>query len=199
MPDDILLCGERNTQTAVTVGDYKRWCNEPDEGWSRKPDFIRRRLRERYIAPVEALDTSAELRKKKHGFYVMAVSCLLIETLVSFYRGWETTERRSKTKGKSNKAFKLFFRVEPRFGQFRDKPFYKNVRCGILHQGETTGGWIIKRSGPLYDGLKTINATKFHRELAHAVDEYAARLERNEGQLRLHFEKKMEAVIENCE
>ncbi len=198
MPDGTLLCGQRNTPTAVTVGKYKRWLLEKDQGWSKKPDFIRRRLYERYIEPVKALDANKELRKKKHGFYVMAVGCLLIETLVSFYRGWETTARRGKTRGKSGKAFKLFFRVEPRFAAFRGKLFYKHVRCGILHQGETTGGWIVRREGPLYDGLKSINAAKFHKELAAAIDEYAERLKENQGRLRTYFDKKMKAVIENC-
>jgi hypothetical protein len=129
----------------------------------------------------------------------MAVSCLLIETLVSFYRGWETTAASRKTKGKSGKAFKLFFRVEPRFVALRGKPFYKNVRCGILHQGETTGGWTIRRTGPLYDGIRSINAAKFHKQLAVVIDEYVDRLERNQGQLRARFDKKMKAVLKNCD
>lgn len=199
MPDQTLLCGKKSNSTAVTVGDYKRWLSESDQGWSHKPDFIRQRLSERYIEPIEALNGTKELREKKHGFYIMAVSCLLIETLVSFYRGWETTEAKRNVKGKSGKAFKLFFRVEPRFTVLRKKPFYKHVRCGILHQGETTGGWTIIRTGPLYDGLKAINAAKFHEALAAVIEEYAKRLAQNKNQLRARFDKKMKAVLQNCD
>src|SRR5262249_50058355 len=128
MPDDTVLCGKKGTPEAITVGDCKNWAFETDHGWSKKPDFIRRRLYERYVDPVFALNGTEQLRGKKHGFYVMAVSCLLIETLVSFWRGWETTEpykdaSGKKVRGKSGKAFKLFFRVQPRFRSLRDKPF----------------------------------------------------------------------------
>lgn len=194
-----LLCGKKNGPSPVTVADYRNWLAASDQGWSQKPDFIRRRLRERYIEPIEALSGTQQLREKKHGFHVMAVSCLLIETLVSFYRGWETTEGKGKVRGKSARAFNLFFRTEPRFKMFRGKPFYKHVRCGILHQGETTGGWTINRTGPLYDGTTRINAAQFHKQLAVVIDEYVERLRRNEGRLRARFDKKMKAVLENCD
>lgn len=203
MPDFTLLCGKRNNPDAVTVGLYKRWLLEQDHGWSKKPSFIQRRLCERYIDPVQALNANKELKTKKHGFYVMAVSCLLIETLVSFWRGWESTEPcrgvRRYIPGKSRRGFELFFRVQPRFKSLRGKAFYKRVRCGILHQGETTGGWTIERTGALYDGKKRINATKFHDELAGAIKDYVVELKKPDSPLRAYFDKKMKAVISNCE
>lgn len=200
MPDETLLCGKRGTATAVTVETYLRWEKENDQGWSKKPQFVRQRLSERYIDPVRALDLYPETQDKKNGFYVMAVSCLLIETLVSFWRGWETTEGTKKKPGKSGRAFRLFFRTQPRFTKFRATKFFKNVRCGILHQGETTGGWIIQRTGPLFDGQKRINAKLFHDQLALAIDDYVAALQRagSQSKLRLRFDKKMVAVINNC-
>lgn len=103
MPGNTLLCGKRGHPSVVTVDTYRLWEREPDKGWSKKPDFIRRRLFERYVEPVRALDLHKDTLDRKNGFYMMAVSCLLIETLVSFWRGWETTEpnRKMKTKGKS--------------------------------------------------------------------------------------------------
>jgi hypothetical protein len=138
MADDTLLCGKR-VSGAVTVKTYLDWEKEHDHGWSRKPQFIRQRLYERYIDPVRALDLHPDTQDKKNGFYIMAVSCLLIETIVSFWRGWETTERTKKQKGKSARAFKMFFRTQPRFEGFRGTKFYRNIRCGILHQGENNG------------------------------------------------------------
>lgn len=200
MQNDTILCGRRGSPNAVTTKDYSDWAKEPDSGWSRKPEFIRRRLYERYVDPVRALDLYPETKDKKNGFYIMAVSCLLIETLVAHWRGWETTEASKKVKGKSGKAFRLFFRTQPRFRCFHNTKFYKNVRCGILHQGETTGGWSILRTGPLFDGKNTINAKRFHDQLAFAVDDYVNALRNgpNAQHLRVLFEKKMEAVIRNC-
>ncbi len=53
--DDTLLCGQRGSPGRVTVADYRMGETDSDHGWSKKPDFIRRRLFERYIAPVRAL------------------------------------------------------------------------------------------------------------------------------------------------
>lgn len=206
MPDDIILAGKRGTPSLVTVAIYAKWELETDGGWSKKPGFIKQRLYERYIEPIRALNWHEDTKEKKHGFSIMAVSCLLIETLVSFWRGWETTEsyREANGKwhvGKSGKAFKLFFRTQPRFLSFRGTQFYKHVRCGILHQGETTGGWIIGRNGCLFDGNLRINATRFHNQLAFAVMDYMNDLRNpsSGSNLRRNFDKKMKAVIKNCE
>jgi hypothetical protein len=205
MPANTLLCGKKGSPQAVRIVDYLGWEQEIDHGWSKKPNFIRRRLFERYIDPVWALDSNLETKAKKNGFYVMAVSCLLIETLVAFWRGWETTEpyrdlSGRQVKGKSSKAFKFFFRAQPRFSAFRPSEFYKHVRCGILHQGETTGGWTIQRTGPLFDGVRSVNATLFHNQLALAIEDYIAILHNppTKSKYRSNFDKKMDAVIKNC-
>ena len=101
----------------------------------------------------------------------------------------------------SLRAFKMFFRTQPRFKVFRGTEFYKSVRCGILHQGETTDGWLVERNGRLFDGQKRVNAKLFHDGLALAIDDYVAELERPKtgSKLRQNFDKKMQAVIKNCE
>ena len=48
---------------------------------------------------MRALDLYPDIKAKKNGFYVMAVSCLLIETLESFWQGWESTEPHKDAKG----------------------------------------------------------------------------------------------------
>ncbi len=120
-------------------------------------EFFVERFFERYVIPIESTPRTA-----KHGFTIMAVSCLLIETLESFWCGWPTTERQSKL------AFCQFFSRTRRFHALlgRVPDFYKHVRCGILHQAETTGGWTVLRMGDLFaPSGPTLNATKFHREL----------------------------------
>jgi hypothetical protein len=204
MPSDTLLCGKRDLQDAVTIATYKSWEGEPDQGWSKKPGFIQRRLFERYVEPVRALDMHSDTKQRKNGFYIMAVSCLLIETLESFWQGWETTEYHKDAAGRnvpsSTKAFQLFFARQGRFGVFDGTDFYKRVRCGILHQGETTDGWKILRSGPMFDGQKAINAVRFHNQLRLAIFDYVQEL-RNPSlgsTARDRFDKKMQAVIANC-
>jgi hypothetical protein len=155
-------------------------------------DFFVERFTERYITPIEATCPSA-----KHGFTTMAVSCLLIETLESFWRGWPTTDRQSQL------AFCQFFARSPRFHALLGHvpEFYKHVRCGILHQAETTGGWTVMRRGQLFSASTlTLNATRFHRQLQKEISDYATLL-RNEpwdSKRWRMFRRKMAAICANC-
>ncbi len=150
--------------------------------------FIVERFNERYFRPVE--DSPS-----KHGFTVLAVACLVIETLESFYQG------RADTKNVSTQMFRDFFARNTGlkvFGGGNDW-FYKDIRCGILHQSETRDGWRVLRKGPLLDAKrKAINATALLRELQRGVEQYAAQLETDEV-LWKHFQKKMRAVCANCQ
>jgi hypothetical protein len=156
-------------------------------------DFVYDRFYERYILPIESLD-----RNDKNGFSIMAVSCLMIESLVSFKKGWEDT------KNKSEKAFQEFLTKEPEFTDFKglSKEFYINVRCGILHQSETTSGWKIKRKGILYDeSTKTINATLFLNRLKKSLENYRQSLKTSEWDSSEweNLRNKIRMIIKNCE
>ena len=133
-------------------------------------------------------------RLYKHGFASLAICCLTIETLESFYQGLGDTKSHSK------RMFREFFaRDTPLkvFGGGNDW-FYKDIRCGLLHQAEARNGWRILRSGPLLDmKAKRINATTFLHELQQAVDVYADRL--CDDAYWTLFKKKMKAVCANCQ
>ena len=122
-------------------------------------DMLYERLSERYIEPFRNHDF-------KHGFSMMASSCLLIETLFCFQRG------RKKTGQTGGEVFEEFFNSSTnlKFFEGYGASFYKNVRCGILHQGETYGGWKIRRKGDLFNPSgRIINASKFLDALDHEL------------------------------
>jgi hypothetical protein len=159
----------------------------------RIADFLQARLEERYFAPILALDKAA-----KNGFLIMAVSCLSIEALQSFREGWKSTERCSE------RAFKRFLTREPQFAAFSPYAvsFYRGVRCGILHQGETYGGWKIRRSGPLFEKeALAVNATRFHKELNRSLTVYVEELKRSDFKSKLwkHARRKLSELVANCE
>lgn len=160
-------------------------------------DFLRERFTERYIIPLRG-DPD-----KKHGFCTMAISCLMIEALESFWKGWPNT------RNKSREAFHSFFQrcLEQGLdlGRFARKKlsddFYYGVRCGILHQAETTRGWLILMKGPPYNpDTKTINATKFHDELKKALHIYCVTLKQSDwdSEVWQNLRKKIRAVIKHC-
>jgi hypothetical protein len=160
---------------------------------SQIADFVYDRFFERYIRPIESLD-----RTDKNGFSIMAVSCIMIESLVSFKNGWEDT------KNKSEKAFRQFLTTEPEFKEFKElyKPFYINIRCGILHQSETTSGWKIRRKGEIYDAkTKTVNATLFLKRLKKTLDNYRQSLKSAEWDSSDwdNLRRKLRMIIKNCE
>ncbi len=197
MPDDTVLCWKTSLATStghVTVADYKAWKAEGERSKGKIAEFFRERLRERYIEPVLALRAD-----KKNGFSIMALSCLLIETYETFRQGWPSSDN------KSGLAFRHFFDREGLFQEFKPyaKQFHKNVRCGILHQGETTGGWQITRQNgkPLFDaGTHTVHATKFHALMATVINKYRDDLNANAltAEVWKRFTIKMNATIDNC-
>lgn len=174
----------------VSVANYKKMEESRDKDAIAK--FIMERVSERYITPMRVE------RNKKNGFTIMAVSCLLIETLESFYQGWPDSNNKSQL------AFCNFFDRNQGFGSFRGQAqsFYKNVRCGILHQGETTGGWHIRRDGTIFDKkTKTINAKIFHDEIEMVLSDYCVELRRSDWSAPIwkSLRKKMHSVCKNCE
>ena len=171
----------------VTVARYRELAENDDR--QQLAQFVRDRFNERYFRPIESTPV-----KNKHGFTIMAVCCLVIETLESFHQGM------ADTKGKSKEMFDAFFKHDTPLKVFSGGKdwFYKNVRCGILHQGEARGGWRILRSGPLLDEpAKRINANKFIRELRKAVNAYANLIQYDDASWAL-FKKKMKVVCDNC-
>ena len=185
-----------NTELAnnFTVRDYERArdCHPPDR--SAIADAIRNRFTERYITPARAKPA----RGKPHGFTMMAVSCLMIEALESFRQGWDTSDRQSKA------AFCFFFDASDHLKDFRGHAhaFYTHVRCGILHQAETTGGWrILRGKSPLLDPTApTVNAERFLKALEQVLNEFCDDLKKApwDGSEWKKVVAKMNAIVRNC-
>lgn len=182
--------------SSVTAAQYRGF--ETNKDRARIAKFVLQRFSERYIAPLRCD------RHKRHGFCTMAISCLMVEALESFWQGWPDTNNTSRN------AFRSFFKrcreQGSKLGMFAEHVdgkygFYTGVRCGILHQAETTGGWRIRRNGPLFDiGTKTVNASKFHRELEARLRSYCGLLQQSDwdDDVWRRLREKMVAVIEHC-
>jgi hypothetical protein len=174
----------------VKVSEYRSFVK------NREPDkiiaFLKQRFTERYVEPMRVE------KDKKNGFTIMAISCLMIESLESFYQGWEDSN------SKSQLAFRNFFDRNDNFAFIRgySQEFYKCVRCGILHQGETGKGWHIRRDGVVFqEQSKTINAKLFHDQVEVALNKYCEKLKSEDwnSEIWKKLRKKMNAVCKNCE
>lgn len=187
----IILC---QTMNNYTIADYNNDCEQGNK--KRMADFIYKRFNERYIEPFEAIED----KTKKNGFSLMAIACLMIEALESFWQGLGDTKNISK------KIFMDFFSHCLELKDFNglEEQFYKNIRCGILHQAETRAGWKISREKniPLLDKeRRIINANRFHTKLKYYLERYKKELETQDlsSSIWKNFKKKMKTVIKNCQ
>jgi hypothetical protein len=187
--DDFILAQDPEFKISDYTSEIK---SRSEEAKIKIADAIKRRLIQRYISP-------GEIKENKSGFNIMANCCLLIETFEGFYRGWAMTPNGSD-------AFCKFFNRIPEFNEFtgNDIPthFYKNIRCGILHQGETTGGWRIRRdkTKKLHLDDKIIDANHFRNDLKIVVEKYFDEMKTKDWSSHewKMLQKKMKVIIKNC-
>jgi len=137
------------------------------------------------------------------GFAVMALDCLLIETLQQFREG------KAETSGNKSKDYFVRFLTDTAFGDFFTKEmaikFYQQIRCGILHQAETkeNSRLLIREHTPLVaqtpDGRGLIiNRRLFHSQLVRVFDEYISSLrDPSHAELRSNLRKKMDHICRN--
>jgi len=122
-------------------------------------EFIKERIFERYISPVENVPL-----EYKNGFNMMANACLSIEAFMKILNPYINQS--------DKRIFIVFFKKFELFESFRNKggEFYSDVRCGIIHNGETNGLWKINRKSNtsiLED--YNINANKFISALKETI------------------------------
>ena len=137
----------------------------------------------------------------KSGFAIMTACCLLIETISAFFEGTNETRK------SGHETFKHVFEKAKAYNNplecfIEESSFYKNIRCGLLHQGETYGQFKIKRIGTLYDkSTKTINATLFSDSLIKFLISYQEELRKEKWDSAL-WDKcriKLRHIIKNSE
>ena len=189
MANEKLILAISSDGEEITVEQCKEYLKTKDK--KKLASFIYDRFYGRYLKTFDFPNQDFRANYKS-GFALMTSCCLLIETYVSF-----TNKKYRDTKDKSRECFGYFFTTEDRFslfatggvkpdGTIADKKdggipndFYENVRCGILHNGDTKNDWTITReaSKEYFDeATKKINATKFANRLKAVLSDYKKKL-----------------------
>ena len=105
-------------------------CREED--WKKAIEIFIDRLDGRFLRYIRQIEF-----KKYSGFVVMALDCLIIETLQQFYTGVQDTPI------KKGRDYFITFLTRGTFGHFFTEDlankFYHDIRNGILHQAEIKG------------------------------------------------------------
>lgn len=174
--------------------------NPISNDWERAIDIFSKRLTERYLEPADRLveiEKDLQPTQKKYGFTVLAIDCMLIETLQSFYEG------ETDTNGKSKKMFVNFLTGRDSFKTYFTttdlaERFYYNYRCGILHQSETQVGakvWAVGELLMQHGTDLTVNRVAFHEGLKKEFEKYIETLKNpSNSNERANFEKKMNFI-----
>ncbi len=224
-------------------GLRKKLDDGDESAWSCAIEVFERRIRERFFACIEALivadpeldvvvspgsapdcstlPNAGERRVVVPGFAILALCCLLVETLQRF---WEKPPKKAAVTGRctfpDGRCIKIAttdqfrdFLQRPAFrGEFDKeeiaKSFIKGVRNEIFHEAETRK-WVIKRDSPrgrvlspeskLKDKRYTLNRTEFYQAIKTEFDDYLRQLrDPNNSSLRLRFVKKMIDIVNEC-
>jgi len=194
-PDDMEIA------PGYTVGDWKALAlgdaSSPD--WQRAIDIFETRIRRRFIEPVDVLIAhEIGLERGAFGFAILAIDCLLIESLQGFREG--VTDHTGKSGALIRKflaeraEFKALFSSEQIAGDF-----YKHYRCALLHSGQTDGDFRVRRSGQMIQFVEgkgvDLNRTAFHEAVKRELDRYLDELRAgSDTNLRNSFRMKMDAV-----
>jgi hypothetical protein len=213
-----------------------------EAAWDCAIKIFERRIKERFLSSIEALEKAdskaadeevaidapsdcSTLPKDSDtnivvpGFAIMALCCLLIETLESFRNSPAQAAQVGgpctwpdgnciRPQPLGGKLIREFLK-RPSFGEaFTDdkvaKSFVRGVRDGILHEAETRH-WVIWREEPKDQIIEragkrySLNRTAFVYALRQEFEAYLADLRDSQKEdLRKRFIKKMDNIVKNC-
>jgi hypothetical protein len=164
--------------------------------------FLSERHTERFFGPIGCLK-KAPGGTSGYGFAIMALCSLLIETLECYRQGLPSSSNNDMGPLKTSSAhaaappeykldtltfpnsgeiFKSFFtrsQHQAFFPGVDGEIFFRNIRCGLLHQAQTKDGWRIVRTGKFWDPdpSKQINREEFSERLESCFNAYLGELE----------------------
>jgi hypothetical protein len=118
---------------------------------------MKERVNDHYISPMNTFlnATRSHEYPERYGFIVMGINCILIEFFYEMIYGYD----QSSDGGAVLTAYKIVLpQLDNGITEGETKIFYKGIRCGIIHQGQTKEETaitfeydkIIGKNGPYY-------------------------------------------------
>jgi len=177
----------------VAGGDANLWRSAFDK-------FLKLRLELRYLRPIRVLRGNDTYSGE--GFSISALQCTLIEFLAATNAGMSYPHKGAippHEYSQSGPLFKEFLITQAPFNAHFDQKtandFYVNVRCGLLHEAATKGGWriwVTSGNGRVIDAANMIVFRNDLQDLLERfVDEFRVRIG-NDKDLQLAFIRKFD-------
>lgn len=176
-----------------TSADWYSIDRHSKSGWEQAAKILEDRLNGRFFRYA-----SNCLKSPHSGFVVLSIDSLLLETLQQFREGIIDGTGQSESMVTKFLAGKRF---QPAFNEDARKAYYKDIRCGLLHQAEAKQMWLIRRGQdsilrPSLNGEGyVIDVRLFHKALKASMKDYLRDLVRPENDsLRSNLWKKMNHI-----
>lgn len=158
-----------------TAKDWKSLTFKTEDEWQKAVDIFLDRIETRYLVHIDRI-----IKHRTSGFAVLALDCTLIETLEQFRRG------KQKTPNRKVETYFVALLTGTSFNKHFDKDtarmFYKQIRCGLLHQTEARDSQVKRTSAlPMIAYTKgkkglIVNSKPFHEEMKEVIRQYADEL-----------------------
>jgi hypothetical protein len=179
--------------------------------WTSIADVVLRgRLNRLYFDPIHQLTREPGTPGRGEGFSILTIQCSVLEFLAALRKGW-SFKHGHRGEGKDNyygnsKSLYVSFLIEqhPFARSFTThtlaNEFYTDVRCGLVHEGQTKNGWRIWRgtaSSPLVDfEKKAIYRDVMQREIETYLQRYCIELQ-GSAELQQAFVRKFDHLYAN--
>lgn len=138
--------------------------------WPKAVEIVRDRLHGRFLHFADKC-----LKDEFSGFVVLSINCLLVETIQQFIEGVIDGNGQSK---RLCKEFLKGPRFQPCFDTEKVRSdFYRDIRCGLLHQAEAKNKWVVRRKrAQLLTKVGTdgyiIDVERFHVAIRNTLEDY---------------------------
>lgn len=177
-----------------TSKDWEALQQDEEAHWKRAAEIVHDRLHGRFLR----LASKCLSDDPYSGFVVLSIDSLFMETLQQFRKG------KIKNNYKAGDYFGDFLSA-PRFqSDFDDDAklrFYEDIRCGLLHQAEARGMWLIKRCRPrMLEKLNNgegyiLDVRQFHEAVCQSLEDYCKELvDPDQKELRANLWTKMDHI-----
>lgn len=176
------IAGERRAadwrkcrKSLVVGGDPVPWTLAFDK-------FLMERLRTRYLAPIQAIQSLKA--DQGEGFSIVAIQCSLIEFLGATLEGktyrFPRKGERELSEFEYSGSKDMFVRFLTSYAPFnsvfvdenRALDFYEGVRCGLLHEARTNKTWTIRSRPERGEFINYDQKIVWRDDLQRAFDEF---------------------------
>jgi hypothetical protein len=175
-----------------TEEEWKAAFDGPED-WDTAINIVEDRIKGRW------LDAADQLQREPHsgfGFAILALDCIVLESLWGFMNGKPTPL------GQGEQVYRdILTGPHFEFTKAQSDGFLAQVRHGIMHDAETRRHWLIEKTIPAEAILRRnkggyiLNRTKFHEALNATFVEWIANLRHGHVALRANMRRRMDQIV----